>query len=228
MQRGKLVAISFIFILVISLVTLSVVYALGSSTGGDNPRNVNDAANETEDSNQTQNDSQKRMNNPNRMNKLNITNTTDCEMSKNRRERIKCRLQYRIENSNLTEESCRNVTDSQACRVLYNKVAACYYLNGVQKDQCFKRIAGFIKNKVSDEANSTNKTSIRNYIVFLLYDLQERAESAQQNGTITVDQAAEVIDLIVQIKQAVMTGQNKTQIRPMFQELKTKWRTLNI
>lgn len=98
-------------------------------------------------------------------------------------------------------------------------------MTGVQKDQCFKRVAGFAAATVRLEES---KASIRNYIVFLLYDLQERVEKAYDSGKITSQDATDAISLIVEIKQDIMNGKPKTVLQPKIEGMKSKIRSLNL
>jgi len=104
------------------------------------------------------------------------------------------------------------LTNPSNCRSLYAKVASCYDLNGQQKDQCFKRIAGFTKAKVTDEASANNKEALNKY----------------EKGETTAEQTSESISLIVQIKQKILQNQTKSHIKPFMQELKAKLRELNL
>lgn len=181
------------------------VIAAGTSTGSDRPleRNATRATEARQHVPERQSD-EERMN--------------PCENFTVRTERIRCRLMQRNVTFNAPEESCRGVADSPGCLAMYARVKACYDRTGQEKDQCFKRIAGFVKSHVREERNAT---SVRAYAVFLLYDLQEKVEAAHDAGRVNDDSAAEIISLIVEIKQDIMAGKMKADIQPKIQHLKT-------
>lgn len=148
-----------------------------------------------------------------------------CESFTTRIERIKCRLEKKGLEISSVEESCRSLANPSNCQSLYNKVNSCYDQNGIQKDQCFKRIAGFIgKGKLESEAKANNKGALRNYAVFLLYDLQERVEEANEQGKIDAQRSAQVIELIIQIKEKLFLDKPKEEIRPLIIQLKSLWK----
>ncbi len=150
-----------------------------------------------------------------------------CEQKSTRRARIECRLdlahtaRVSLDNLNVTEESCRSVKNKSRCSLLYAQVRSCYDKEGRQKDQCFKRIAGFANNKVDEEKNPE---AIKTYMVFVLYNLQEKVEERSAEGEINATDAAKLIDIIVDIKQKLMNGNSRTEIRLKLEELKTQWR----
>ena len=150
-----------------------------------------------------------------------------CEQKETRFQRIKCRLEIQrnvsLDDLNITEESCLNVRNQSKCNALYAHVRACYNKQGIFKDQCFKRTAGFIKKNIKEEKNSD---ALRNYMIFLLYNLQEKVEDAQSSGNITSEQGAQLIDLIVSIKQDILNNLTKEEIKPKLRELKEKWRDI--
>jgi len=156
----------------------------------------------------------------------------DCEAPENRRERIKCRLgEYRKGKLNESEydvpEACRNIGSEQSCKVLYRNLQRCYDLPGRAKDQCFKRAIGFAGANLKDENSGPKRVQkARDYVVALLYELQDRIEGANVGGQVSDDDAAGVIDLIVEIKQDILSGVSKEEIRPKFQDLKAKLREL--
>ena len=150
-----------------------------------------------------------------------------CEDFQDRRERIRCRLQNSeeyYEEENTIPEACRNIQDSEACRTLYAKVRPCYSLEGAEKGQCFKRVAGFSQARISEEQQDREQKT-RNYVVVLLYDLEERVELANEEGKLTDSEAADLINKIVEIKQNILNGATKEEIRQEIQELKSLWRS---
>ena len=164
----------------------------------------------------------------NRTNKPKEEPKENCEAYSNLSQRIQCRLEKRGLEFNVTEESCRVLANPSNCQSLYNKVAACYDQSGFQKDECFKRIAGFTQAKVSEEAKANNKQALRNYIIFLLYDLQEKVEDSYEDNKINSTTASEVISIIIEVKQAIILNKTKEEIKPMLQQLKIKIQELKI
>lgn len=152
---------------------------------------------------------------------------TICEQKSSRKARIECRLQLQrnisLEGLNVTEESCRSVKNKSRCSLLYAQVHACYDMDGRQKDQCFKRVAGFAQNRISEEKSPD---AVRTYMVFLLYNLQEKVEVKSEAELITSAEAAVLIDLIVDIKQKIMNGASRTEIKTKLGELRTEWQTI--
>lgn len=150
-----------------------------------------------------------------------------CEDSDSRRDRIKCRLNYIKDNKEgfrapygVLPEACRKLGDKDRCVKLYDKSQTCYEKKGMDKNKCFKRVAGFARAKLKDENPSGRGDKARDYVVLLLYDLQGKIEEAIENERIDADKGAEVIDKIVEIKEAILNGMTKGEIRPMFQSLK--------
>jgi hypothetical protein len=213
MQKRSYLTLALVFSLILFASVL--VYAEGSSTGGSSSSgsvkksatttssNNSSSANRTPDS---------------------TSSVRNCELYSTRQLRVKCRIEAQreinLDNLNITEESCRTVKNQSRCALLYAQVRSCYDKSGVTKDQCFKRIAGFVKNNVKEERNSA---ALRAYMVFVLYNLQDKVEDAYNDKKITSDDAAQLIDQIVIVKQVVMNDGNKAQIRPSFDELKRLW-----
>ena len=213
-----------LFLVLILLVSVPV-FAAGSSTRSADtssaPTTVNTQKSDTNQSNET--------------NSSNPETLEECEEFNERRERIKCRLQVlRERGEDYVEqynersqryEACERlanvidveITSKEECRDLYAKVRPCYDLQGKEKLICFKRYNGLL-NKYFREAE---KKDIRNYIVTLLYELQERIENALEEGKIKdEDKAAEVIDKIVEIKEDIMNGETRDIVKPKIIELK--------
>lgn len=161
---------------------------------------------------------------------------TNCDSIPALSDRIDCRLRNKQEGIDNTEdidyekqvpEACRTLKNPTACIALYKKVQQqkCYDLNGKEKDKCFKDIVG-IKKKLSEENDRANKA--RQYLILLLYDLEERAENAAEEGKITIPQASGLVTIIVETKQLILDNKPKSDILPKLNELKEKWESLGI
>ncbi|MEK6843922.1 MAG: hypothetical protein AABX83_00695 [Nanoarchaeota archaeon] len=188
----RLLFISFIFLLLASVF----VYAAGSA---EIPRNSSMKTNSTNTS------EMKRM---------------DCENLNIRVDRIRCRLQNKTREENVdynvrVPEACRTLKSPTSCIALYKNVQRdkCYDHVGAEKDRCFRRLVGFSKN-------NTSELSARNYLILLLYGLEERIEDANEAGTISDSDTAEIIDLIVDIKQSILDGEKRAEIVVKLNELK--------
>ncbi len=156
--------------------------------------------------------------------KENIRKT--CEDKESRKERIKCRLQY-IKNHKEDfivpgegfPEACKNVENKGLCVQLHQLSRKCYEKQGKEKNKCFKRIAGFARAKLKDEKSANRSELSRNYVVILLYSLQEKIEKSIENEKIDVNKGTDVINKIVEIKEAILSGKSKEEVRPKFKEL---------
>ena len=146
---------------------------------------------------------------------------TPCDDLTIRKDRIRCRL-ARGEEGPATPEACQRLEAISLlkCRNLYSKLSPCYNEDEKAKDACFRRIVGLGTGALSGEAD---KEALRDYIVALLYEMQERIESMQEEGDITLDEAAEVIDMIVEIKENIMSRESKDIVRPKLVELKADY-----
>lgn len=215
MDKNEFLAVVLGLILILS----TLVFAAGGGGGGGGSSGSSNVV--TKETTVTSSDDQKTQ--------QASTSFKNCNGFSLRVERIKCRLEQKGLDATVGyEESCRNLPDPQNCQSLYNKVASCYNFNGIQKDQCFKRVAGFLgKGNIKSEG-ANNKGALRNYAVFLLYDLQERVEKANEAGSINSQQAADIIDLIVQIKQQIFANKTKAEVKPLIEQLKLKWRDLGL
>lgn len=152
-----------------------------------------------------------------------------CENTEDRKERIKCRLQYIKDNKedfeapyNKIPETCRNLTNFEnrgKCVSFYQKSQACYEKNGIDKNKCFKRLANFAKANIKDEKNERNQKA-RDYTLLLLYDIQQKIELAVKNDKIDAEEGSKVIEKIVEIKEDILAGKTKKEIKPQFLELK--------
>lgn len=152
-----------------------------------------------------------------------------CEEVENRKERIKCRLDYIKENkedfeapSNKIPEACRKLEfeNRGKCVSFYQKSQACYEKNGLEKNKCFKRLANFANANLKDEKEGKNQKS-RDYVVLLLYDIQEKIEEAIKNGKIDSEKGSQVIEKITEIKEDILAGKTKKEIAPKISELKS-------
>ncbi len=152
----------------------------------------------------------------------------DCDSKSIRIERIKCRIKNKIQEERETvdyekrvPEACRTLKNPTACIALYKNVRSCYKIEGREKNRCFKRAAGFIKAKLGEEIEGRAQKA-RQYMVTLLYELEGRIEKANEEGKITDEKSAEIIDLIVAIEQDILEGKKKAEILPKLNSLKKK------
>lgn len=152
-----------------------------------------------------------------------------CEEVENRKERIKCRLKYIKENKEDFEapyskipEACRNLDfeNRGKCVSFYQKSQACYERNGIEKNKCFKRLANFAKANLKDEKDGKNQKA-RDYVVLLLYDIQEKIEEAIKNDKIDEEVGSKIIEKITEIKEDILAGKTKKEIAPKISELKS-------
>ncbi len=201
------IAVSLILILALS----AYVYAIGTSTIPSSTATQKVNSNQT-----TQNASKKMM---------------DCDSPTNRMERIKCRLSQNatdeeIDYEKRVPEACATLRNPTACIALYKRVQTnkCYNLDGQQKDRCLKRTINMTKVKFRDLPTAERAQKAKDYIILLLYDLEDRAEKAYKSGAITADGSADIIELITQIKQDILEGKKKPEIVSELNELKQKWR----
>lgn len=157
---------------------------------------------------------------------------TTCENKATLNERIKCRMENpsvaRSEAYNNVEEACRghaNVTKS-ACENLYKNSAKCYDMSdSVEKKRCFLVASGVSFNS-GGTFRAAPQDSKRNYVVLLLYELQERIEEAQEEEKITVDQATSLITKIVEIKKMIIAKEARSNIIVKINEFKQEYRTV--
>ncbi len=201
--------VSFVLsVFLIVVLTLSVVVAAGVST------KATERTNDTEKNNSARPSAERAK--------------QICEDVKDRRERLKCRLLNKeVSPNNTIEESCKSVFNPNACQRLYENAQKCYETDGTNRDRCFKKVAGFQRAVLAHQAQE-DKESIRNYMILVLYNLQERVEKAYEDGKINENEAASLIDQIVEVKQDILSGKTRAQIRYDVQQLKTKWRyTMN-
>lgn len=149
-----------------------------------------------------------------------------CDAKTTRADRIKCRLQYMRDHKedfvsqDKYPEVCRNLVEKEKCRSLYERSHNCYEKKGIEKNKCFKKIVGFARAKLKDEDPAQQNTLSRDYVVLLLYDLQEKIEQGIENEKIDVDKGSAVVDKITEIKEAILAGKKKEEIKPMFHDLR--------
>ena len=152
-----------------------------------------------------------------------------CENKKDRKERIICRLKYIKKHkekvgvpSNKAPEACRGlgIDKKSRCKQLYKNSKICYVKKGKDKNKCFKRLANFAKAKLKDEKENKNKKS-RDYVILLLSDIQEKIEKAIENERVDADKGAEAIDKIVEIKEDILNGIKKNDIKPKMLQFRT-------
>lgn len=148
--------------------------------------------------------------------------------------RILCRLENNKEGikekadyEKQVPEACRTLKNPTACIALYKKVQdnKCYDLKGKEKDKCFKDVVG-IKKKLAEENDKANKA--RQYLILLLYDLEERVENAVADQKILPAAGAKIITLIIEAKQLILDNKPKSEIVSKLNELKEEWGPLNI
>ncbi len=154
----------------------------------------------------------------------------DCESVSELKSRIKCRLENDkgdkspVDYDKRVPEACRVLKNPTSCIALYKKAQEnkCYDFNGKDKDKCFKTILDFKKAKLSDESLENRTQKARQYLILLLYDLEERTENKYKSGSISSDNASGIISLIEGIKQDVLNNKSKSEIVSQLNLLKTK------
>jgi len=168
-----------------------------------------------------------------------ITARAKCNQAEIRRERIKCRLEKRIEERESSDtttlpEACRRLAQANtdrkitraACLRLFNSVRPCYFETGREKLMCLRRASG-----LSEEGplpRQADETPIRNYLVSLLEDLEERLEYAVEQDNLSAEQAAPLIEQIVEIKEDILNGETREVLRPKLRQLKADIQALKV
>ena len=145
---------------------------------------------------------------------------------------LPARIACRLKNKNLTEasipESCRvlDSTNKGKCILYYAKIQHCYNETGVEKDKCFKRVAGIVGKKIKEvkEEFKKNKQAHKDYLLALLYDLQEKVEKQVEKERLTAEEGAEIIAKITEIKTSVSEGKAKKDIKAGIEYLKKLWK----
>jgi hypothetical protein len=147
----------------------------------------------------------------------------DCEGLDEMKNRIQCRLENKIELPT-KEESCKGLANEQlvSCAKLYTTSKDCYTKTGQDKDACFRNVVGITHSTL--KGNSSNKTAVKEYMILVLYDLQERVEEAQEAGTIDAGTAADLITRIVEAKQTILQNKSTSEIRTAINSVKVAYR----
>ena len=145
----------------------------------------------------------------------------DCESFATVKERVKCRLTQGQEKET-TPEPCRVLPVAATCVKYYRDSVPCYEKKGTQKDQCFKDVLQFSKKSVKEQAK-INAWPVRNYILLLLYDLEERVEDAVDDKTLSADEGAQLITDIIAIKIKLFEKAPASEIKADIATLKKQW-----
>ncbi|MBS3081714.1 hypothetical protein J4416_02110 [Candidatus Pacearchaeota archaeon] len=153
-----------------------------------------------------------------------------CEDKADVRSRIKCRFENTVvakrEAVEFVEEACRDSQGEkrEACNQLYKRSKACYNnSDAIAKKRCFLEKSGININR-GGTFRAAPDESKRNYVILLLYNLQEKIEGMQENGNITTDQATSLVTKIVEIKKMILSGAKRSEIVPKMQEFKKEFR----
>jgi hypothetical protein len=189
------------------------VYAAGSSTGNSDPIDSSTTALNSTSPNTTSD------------------SKIDCETRHpdNRKDRITCRFEYKNKlktpEYDRIPEACRlNSERKEKCKQLYQKSAKCYNKNTArEKKACFLKESGVNQGQL---IRNTNKETKRNYLVLLLYELQERIEDWEEDGSISSEDASTLIESIVEIKQDILNGETKQTIKPKIREFRKQFNDL--
>ncbi len=161
----------------------------------------------------------------------NVTTTMkeSCEKLSLREDRILCRLRqskmgnYTF-NYSIIPEACRNETFQEKCQSYYAKIRPCYTKEGEAKLACFRRLSGLSNAALNGQG--VKKAEMRDYVIALLYDLEQRAEDLNEDGKLSDDDTALMITQITTIKTKILEGANASEVRPLMQELKTMWKNV--
>ncbi len=124
----------------------------------------------------------------------------------NELEELEDRLSCRFENGATAEvpEACEGLELESECVSFYEEADFCYSGTADQKDACFQQLSGY------DQDNSDMNT--RWYIVALLYEIQEYVEDDYDSGVLKTRKAAEWIADIIEMKRAVLSGEDLEQV----------------
>lgn len=193
------------------ILSISFVFAAGSSTGGTSTSSDN--ADQTAPPTST------------------VTRAEACETIDTPKERILCR--FRVPEAeresynqrySVVEEACRGSEKEDSCMQLYRRLGPCYKeTDPVVAKRCMLKESGININS-GGTFRSAPKEVKRNYVVAQLYNLQERIEKLQEDGQITEEQAAELVSSIVEIKKMIINGSPRSEIVPKMQEFKQTYR----
>jgi len=165
-----------------------------------------------------------------RKNSTNTNSTVNCEDKTNLEDRIRCRMQYPDKAKAYgIEEACRGHNKTDACSRLYERSARCYnetLTNGsIMKKKCFLNESGININR-GGTFRAAPKEAKQNYVVLLLYELQERIERMQESGLITADEASSLIAKIVEIKRMILAEEPRSDIIIKINEFKREYRSV--
>ncbi|RMD67416.1 hypothetical protein D6817_01720 [Candidatus Pacearchaeota archaeon] len=171
-----------------------------------------------------------------------------CEDKESTKERVLCRLRkfklagLRVEGvravavAGVTPEACKRLAERVSgqgrltraqCKDFYRKVSPCFEKQGRAKVACFRRISGLGVAAASLKAKGNGKAeAIGKYVVSLLYELEERIEKKVDDGVISEEQAADVVSLIIEIKEKILDGAPRSEVKPMLAELRSKLKEL--
>lgn len=156
--------------------------------------------------------------------------TTSCEDKSTIKDRIKCRFEnpsvaYK-EAYQAVEEACRDDRYKEKCERLYKASSYCYNEDNIsERKKCFLKESGISINS-QGTFRAAPDDSKRNYVVLLLYELQERIEDMQSEGKITVDQATSLIEKIVGIKKMILAKEPRSEIVIKINEFKQEYKTV--
>ncbi len=205
-------SLNFSLLLICIILSLSLVIAAGSSSGGSSSSN-----------------SQPRANNSQGTNYSGATKTT-CETASTPKERILCRFKNKViaqnEKYSVVEEACRGHNRTEECKQLYTRSASCYQeSNAISKKRCLLSKSGINLNQGGTFRESPNDVK-RNYVVLLLYDLQERIENLEEKGVITSEEGASLVTKIIEIKKLILENTPRSNIVPKIQEFKQEYRKI--
>lgn len=191
------------------------VYSEGSSEGGDDDTDTTNGE----------------MRNPDAVTRINCDDTATFATM---RARIGCRIQNRatyVAPANAVPEACRDLRTADGdsedpqgrCVAYYRVIAPCYNEESPQgKRGCLARASGILHSRLLDETENREQKA-RDFMVALLYDLEEKLEEKNENGEIDDVTAADGIAQIVDIKRMVLEGKSREEIIPKLRELKVWW-----
>src|SRR3989338_3228081 len=233
MVSKKKLALSFLLVMVLMVSVF--VYAAGTSTIPADSRE--DASKNSSVNNSTYNETDNGL--AERVIEKGIEKASDraqeerkCDIMDKREDRIKCRLRLarlfkykdeEINYENRVPEACRSLKNPVACISLYKRAQKdnCFKIeNSRKKDFCLKKSAEILKGELKDLSKEERVNKSRNYLILLLYDLQDKIEKANNDGTISDEDASAIINLIVEIKENLLEGKKKAEILPKLRELR--------
>ena len=151
-----------------------------------------------------------------------------CSDGETLKQRIKCRLENKDvalkEVYNSIEEACNDDKYKDRCQKLYKNSEKCYNQEtAIEKKRCFLKESGINFNAKGTFRAAPNEAK-RNYVVLLLYDLQERIEKLEENEKITSEQASSLIEKIVEIKRMILAESPRSEIVVKINEFKMEYK----